>query len=385
MMSGTDALRALLRDITPVNEHTQKPPPEETAVIDYFRNPLNPLLLSYCFDNVLGFDVQYRLFAKINYIIAFDYKGAYGCVAHRKMSFDLRIHRDYEDELIALFQEARALLSEHFLQCGKEALAGNRFSMENDVPRFREKLAFFADKIEYLAELRGSLENEQVERVSAAQEAGEEWTEVFNLYQKLQHRRCLEERYAIETYIDVSFSCLEHIATLLFPFTESFDPTKSYSAHYIHNPRWTWEKKLLDVGCGAPKIQELADRLREIKEVYRNRAAHGMFSRELKAYAQIDDFGRYPMYLGKNYLQGFVDDYELSLDYPKYHEIKAVFDELLEVLRTLHPVPMVFIDFGVEIPVMVSDLTKGVSSKEEAAYLAQRYLYNLDNQANMDW
>lgn len=52
--------------------------------MDRRKNPLDPNLLSYCFDNVLGFDVRYRIYEKVNYIIEFDYKGTYGYVAHEK-------------------------------------------------------------------------------------------------------------------------------------------------------------------------------------------------------------------------------------------------------------------------------------------------------------
>lgn len=46
-------LKELLKNIVPVNENTKKPADNEIVMIDRRKNPLDPNLLSYCFDNVL--------------------------------------------------------------------------------------------------------------------------------------------------------------------------------------------------------------------------------------------------------------------------------------------------------------------------------------------
>ena len=384
-MNYTEHLKELLKDITPINDNTRKYPDEETAVIDYRRNPLNPSLFSYCFKNILGFDVRYRIYEKVNYVIEFDYKGTYGYAAHQKLSFDVKVHRDYEQEILALFGQVRKVLSEYFLECGKEALADNKFTMENESYIYREKLDFYSERIEELGREAEALDEEQTRQVREAVAANGDWASVFNHFQRLKRKKRMESLYSRETYIDVWFSYLEHILTLLCPFTAGFDKTKSYSTHYIHNARWTWDKKLASAACGNEELLSYIEPLREIKEVYRNRSAHGMFSRELKVFAQIDGFGRYPMYLGKNYLKGLEDDVELSLDYEKYVGIKRLFDGLTDKLRQVYPVPMVFIDAGVAIPVDVTPLMEEVSTKEEAEYFARKWLYDMDNRLNMDW
>lgn len=295
------------------------------------------------------------------------------------------VHRDHENEIIDLFSRARNILSEHFLQCGKEVLESNDFTMENESHSFKEKLDFFAERIEDLHQTLHKLEEEQPKDIKEIFGAAGDGVFKFNAYQKLKRKNRLEMLYSIETYIDVFFSYLGHVLTLLYPFTSNFDQSKSYSTNYIHNPHWTWDKKLENVGLGDEEITGFVERLREIKEIYRNRNAHGMFSRELKAYVQIDGFGRYPMYLGKNYLQGFVDDYDTVLDYEKFIEIKELFDRLMERLRHMYAISMVFIDASALISVLTADLTRDISTKEEAEYAAMEYLYEIDNQWNMDW
>lgn len=69
-----DEIKELLKDINKVSNATKKED-IKSVEIDFSENPLNPDLLSYCFDNILGFDVKYRIFEKVNYIIEFDYIG----------------------------------------------------------------------------------------------------------------------------------------------------------------------------------------------------------------------------------------------------------------------------------------------------------------------
>lgn len=125
--------------------------------------------------------------------------------------------------------------------------------------------------------------------------------------------------------------------------------------------------------------------LREMKEIYRNRNAHGLFSRELKVYVPIENFGRYPMYLGKNYLQGFVDDFSISLNYERFCKVRELFGQLMGLLREEYGIPMMFIERGVFIPVKAGSLIEGITSREEAERAIEKYYYMMDNQLNMDW
>ena len=63
----THEIKCLLKYISCVTEQTQRDDTHQER-IDYCENPLNPNLLSYCFDCILGFDVQYRIFEKVNYL-----------------------------------------------------------------------------------------------------------------------------------------------------------------------------------------------------------------------------------------------------------------------------------------------------------------------------
>ena len=107
--SITAEIKDLLKDITVVTEETERDDSVREN-IDLFENPLDPNLLAYCFDIILGFDVRYRIFEKVNYIIEFSYKGTFATVGHFKMSYDLSIDKRYKAELILIFKKVRSLL-----------------------------------------------------------------------------------------------------------------------------------------------------------------------------------------------------------------------------------------------------------------------------------
>ena len=382
-MDYMNELKTLLSAFGPVTGDTVKLPPADTAVIDGSANPLNPNLLSYCFENVLGFTVPHRIAPKVDYVIEFDYRGTYGCAESRKLGFDLTIHKRYRQELIELFSRARELLLKYYLECGRTALGQNTFTMCNETCGYTEKLNFYASRIADLETRLKAQEDEQPQKIQEAMKAGENWTVLFNRYSESGHAMRQEQRYAVESYIDTYFSYLEHVLTLLYPFTPQFDPGKSYYESYIRNPRWTWSRKLSDVGGSA--LEPFIKPLREIKEIYRNPNAHGMFTRELKVYAQIDGWGRYPMYLGKDYLQGFIDDHPTELNYSRFCEIRALFERVTAALRDTFPIPMIFVESGIQIPVEVSLLTQGITDPDDARRRIDYLYFQMDNQINMDW
>lgn len=47
----------------------------------------------------------------------------------------------------------------------------------------------------------------------------------------------------------------------------------------------------------------------------------------MMAYVQIPNFGRFPTYIGKNYLKGFVDDSSNRITYNMYLNTKKIFLE----------------------------------------------------------
>lgn len=380
--SLTAEIKTILNNISVTNDTTQRNDAQRVE-INYFENPLNPDLMAYCFDVVLGFDVKYRIFEKVNYIIEFDYKGTFATVGHFKLSYRLSIEKQYRDEIIATLEKVLPLLQQLFMLIGEHALSSNDFSMKNEAPYYFSKLAFYETRIENLVHRTKIIEEKCRGKYDI--------TEIDGKYKCMRMKgsdylRALktEITYDIEAYIDTFFSSLEHILTLLYPFTDRFPTDKSYYKCFIRNVKWHWDDKIQDV-CGKLMPDRITTALRRIKEVYRNHNAHGSFSREMMAYVQIPKFGRFPMYVGKEYLKGFVDGYSDKISYEMYLDAKNVFSDFWETLDREYKIPMLFVRSGLPISVDTDRYTQNVSSAEDAQWLIKKMWYDIDNQSNMDW
>ncbi|MBO4932813.1 MAG: hypothetical protein J6I42_11580, partial [Clostridia bacterium] len=218
-------IRSILKDISVIKDNTRRND-DQHVEINYFENPLNPNLLAYCFDVVLGFDVRYRIFEKVNYAIDFDYKGTFATVGHFKMSYRLSIEKQYHDEIIASFEKVKPLLEQLFILIGEQALSNNDFSMENESRDYFSKLAFYEKRIENLVCRKGLIEEKCHGKYDI--------TEIDGKYKCMRMKGsdyliALESEitYDIEAYIDTFFSALEHVLTLLYPFTDRFAADKS--------------------------------------------------------------------------------------------------------------------------------------------------------------
>lgn len=385
MVDKIDKLKELLSDFSPRNENTVEP--ASTYIINYGENTLNPDLMSYCFDTILGFKVYYRISEKVNYEIHFDYKGTHGYVVHRKLSYEFSIDETYKEEIIILFSEVRGILEEYFLECSEISLNKNEFTMENEYIEYYEKFTFYEERIEELNEKSISIKeekNQKLKDIDLGKGNAVEWSKIYNGYNKKHRKIILEMKYAIESYIDVFYSFLEHVLTLLYPFSDQFDLSVSYYKNYIHNRGWTWNRKIIDT-FSPLDMTETIKKLREIKEIHRNRNAHGSFSKELKVYASIKGLGRYPLYVGKEYLQGFTEDFDIQLNYDRYIEYKKVFHDFFDIADKEYPIPMVYIKTGLPISVDVDYLIEDVKNEDDAEKIADMLLFELDNQLNMDW
>ena len=382
IIAVTSQIKSLLKEISTVSDQTQRNN-DNCAVIQYAENPLEPNLLAYCFDIILGFDVRYKIAEKVNYIIDFDYKGTFATVGHYKMSYRLSVDKKYKEEIISVFSQVRPLLEQLFMLIGEQALANNDFSMKNEAPEYFSKLSFYETRIEKLEQRKHIVQDKCRGKYNVVKyDRGH--TCMTPMGQDYLHSLHNEITYDIEAYIDTFFSALEHVLTLLYPFTNMPSLEKSYYRNYIRNTKWAWDVKICDI-CGALMPEEIVSELRRIKEVYRNHNAHGGFSREMMAYVQIPNFGRFPMYVGKEYLKGFINGYSDTISLQMYLDAKRVFNAFWSYLDTQFEIPMMFIRSGLAIPVNTEIYTNGIETREQAEWTIEKMWYDIDNQSNMDW
>lgn len=103
------------------------------------------------------------------------------------------------------------------------------------------------------------------------------------------------------------------------------------------------------------------------------------------AYVNIPDFGRYPLFVGKEYLKGFVDGEPVEISYEMYLSAKACFGEFWAMLDDRFVIPMMFIRSGLPIPIDTKQYTDEANTVEEAQEFIDHTWFEIDNQSNMDW
>lgn len=347
------------------------------SIIDYNENPLSPDLIAYCFREILHFNVKFRLAEKVNYCIDFKYKETYGSILHTKMSFKIFIDETYKKEIICLLTEVKLLLRSLFSKLSRCSIENNEFSMINHFTGLIEKFDFYKNKINLLHEKLIHIGPSKPINLEFFLEGGRDENNV------MRRATRLEIQYCIEAYIDTFFSMMEHTLTLLYPFVRDFDASDSYGKLF-NNSKWNWGKKINDI-FGDDDNSISLEKLREIKEIYRNRITHGYFSREFDAFVQIDNFGQFPLYCGKNYLDGFYDEYDVSLDYDKFLEFELIFNNFLKRLDEKFMLPMLYIKSGLPVQACIRNLVIELDNEAKMLDYINRIQYELDNQTNMDW
>lgn len=146
------------------------------------------------------------------------------------------------------------------------------------------------------------------------------------------------------------------------------------------------EKLLINV---KRKNENVDSRMHDKEQViayvrnFRNMVQSFLFKKVVDV--QIPNFGRFPMYVGKEYLRGFVDGCSDTISYEMYCEAKKVFSEFWDILDTVYEIPMLFVRSGLPIPVDTERYTKNIDSVEQAKWLIGKMWFDIDNQSNMDW
>lgn len=330
---------------------------------------ISPELLGYIFDKILGFKVHYRIFEKINYIINFQYKGAYGFVAHRKLSYTLSIDKKYKEEIFNIFLKANKLLENLFFEFSKCALKNDNYMLSNEIHHYKNRLAYFKSQVEDKISIAEKMNSGEIERVKIIKHKN------GATYHYLINDVLHELTYNAEAYIDIAYSYIEHILTLLAAFCK-------YEKPFDKVIKMGWLSKYdLVFGQGSEE-KRIKENLNNFKQVYRNRLTHGMFSNEQKLFITIDGLGNYPFYIG-NQLKGFQQDRFIDIEtFNKFDKLLSEFNSLCE--ENFDLIKML-IDSGISIHLDINKYKKALQSEQDMESFIEYISYMQDNQLNMDW
>ena len=330
---------------------------------------IEPALLGYIFDKILGFKVYYRIFEKINYIINFQYKDTFGFVTHRKLSYTLGIEDKYKEEIIDILLKANLLLEKLFFEFAKVALKSDNYMLSNEIEHYNNRLAYFKVQVKDKITIVDKMNSGEIEHVKITKHKN------GATYHYLINDVLREITYNAEAYIDIAYSYIEHILTLLAAFCK-------YEKPFDKVIKMGWLSKFdLVLGQGNEE-KRIKENLNNFKQVYRNRLTHGMFSNEQKLFITIDGLGNYPFYIG-NQLKGFKQDKFINIDtFNQFDKLLTEFDNLCEEKFEL---VKMLIDSEISIHLDIDKYKKALQSKAEMESFIDYISYIQDNQLNMDW
>ena len=128
-----------------------------------------------------------------------------------------------------MLKRVKPLLEKLFMMLGEHALNHNVFSMKNETKEYFAKLGFYEKRIENLVRRKGIIEEKCYGKYDIVKIKGNikcirmKGADYINTIES-------EIVYDMKSYIDTFFSALEHVLTLLFPFTD----TKSGRKNCVH-------------------------------------------------------------------------------------------------------------------------------------------------------
>lgn len=356
--------------------------------------PIDPHLMSYIFDRILGFKVYYRPFEKVNYQIGFKYKERLGQINHFKLSYRLYIDKNIENEVLNIFKEVDVLFEKALLEYSQDAVKKNQYSLPNYYNDYSKKIHIIEKNIEKIKNKINKkiiLKDRDIKKLIDSGE-GDKFIEIDHgnckeirfttmevgkKYDKIIYGLREELSYTIELYIDNYFSLLEHLLVLLFPMTSKYNENEEFSKYLDYD----WRSKIEKI---SNQYMNELNELSKIKELYRNRFSHGFFSREKLIHVKIPSYGMYPLWIGNRYCQGYSGTTN-ELNYEIYQEVKKIFDDFLNRLMKDYKLPFNIIMADVPTFLQKSIYKDSLISEEANRDWIQEYWYIQDNLINMDW
>lgn len=390
----TEKIKHLMCEFEKINDTINL---EQGEQKEYKINNLDPHLIGYIFSNVLNFNVDYRPIEKVNYFIKFIYKGNKCVIVHAKLSFKLYCRKEIATEILEIFKESIKMMEQALLTYSEEAVANNDYSLPNRNTYYKNKICVIendiSDTILQSKKLETELEKKREKLIASGRsnktivkEKRGKYSIIETPLDKLINKYSdkiddLEIRlsYLVELYIDNYFSYIEHFLSLLIPMTDEYNEKEQYAKILGYD----WNAKLQIINKDGKRNAIIED-LSRIKDIYRNRFAHGLFSREKLVNVMIKDFGAYPLWIGKRYCKGY-KGVSNRLTSKHYDECKEIFEKLFLSITEEYELQVNIIEAGIPTFLKKQYYKDSLENEQKNSNWIESYWYHQDNVYNMDW
>ena len=338
-----------------------------------YRPNLEPNLVRYFFKNILGYNIEIAPFEKVYFSFVFTYKQHKCYITARKLSYRLYCNEEIKEDLFAKFNAIKDLIEEAFINYSTIQIKNNEYSLPNELKNFNENISFLEKKIiKYNKKIIKMGELRYVQKVKSIK-----WGTRYYYIDKLKFES-KDLSLSIINYIDFQFSKIEHLFSLLYPLIYDVNNDSKPFSEYLESDY----RRKIEKCC--PNIDvSILNNLSLIKEIHRNRFAHGLFSREKELEIKIPNFGSYFMSVGRK-VKGF-KYYNDSYDYSDYENFKTTFQSLFDYLKQNYPLQLKVINEGLPIQLDYNVYKDVFKKRKNTNRFIGEYYYYLDRATNMEW
>ena len=339
---------------------------------EYYPN-LEPNLVRYFFKNILKFQIEIAPIEKVYFSFTFTYKQHICYITAAKFGYSLYCEEDIKEDLFSTFIEIQCLIEDAFIKYSIVQIENNEYSLPNDIWIFNKNISFIERKIisynDKLIKFSNQRYEEKIENINGGTS--------YSWKDKLRFESD-DLSLSVINYLDFQFSKIEHLFVLLYPLIYDVKKDSEPYSKYILLDYISKIKK-----C-CPNINDsILDNLSLIKEIHRNRFAHGLFSREKQLEIKIPNFGNYYMSVGRK-IKGF-KRYKDFYEYSDYLNFKNAFQNLFDYLEQNFPLQLKLINNGLPIQLDYDIYRDVFTSEKNTLDYIERYFYHEDMIANMDW
>lgn len=328
--------------------------------ISEIENPLNSVLFYYCFSTILEIEFCRFPIEKVRYVAEFEYKGHICKVIDRKFEYTVYLEKEIKAEFIEVLQKIREELSKLFAEKAKKAYKSNSFKLPNQVHMYERKIGQRKKQVLecYIKQLVYEQNNKEILPILPSENAAtvQRYLETAGWDPNIEWSNFV---WAVEEYMNTVYSYIEHLETLLIPFSGLMNTHRDiWKENWITKAKLIWGEEIVN--------QKFMKELRYYKDTYRNRMEHGFFSQEMKIKVKLEGIGYYPIFIGSKYLSGLEEENEYCIDISVFDNFEKAFMEFIVYNKKMYGKAMAYINNGFDVSTDVLNDFVDIKTIEDA-------------------
>ncbi|MFK4432195.1 hypothetical protein COM08_11985 [Bacillus wiedmannii] len=326
------------------------------------------------------FECEFKPMEKVLWEIPFYYKGYKCCFTVSKFKYALLIGTKDEEVARELLKQLNSVVKISDKICApliEETMNQGGITLENKLISIRGRYEYFRRNAEDL--FTRPVNEEELE--------GENPLSKFVRIKNMKSNLIFEASFNAQAMLDAYFSWQEHLFVLLLPFSK-FDKEEDNLSEFI-GTEWTKKINRIFNPSENPVLSRHYDKLRTIKETYRNKSTHGEFEKNNGSfYIHFDRLGALPFQMSKH--KNELEYTLVSISDSNFEQILSDLDEFEGFLSTdeFWKNPYKLVTSGIDLSFddnSIKRYIEAIKSEEGTEALIKYVLDCEDNYRNMDW